>query len=64
MDCSCEDKAGVDGFVDKEKPELPDVVAAFVTPNPVKELTAADEAAELAGAADEEAIVAEDEELS
>ncbi|PPR98633.1 hypothetical protein GOBAR_AA22026 [Gossypium barbadense] len=52
MDCACEDEAGVDGFVDKEKPEkepeLPDAAAAFVTPNPVKELTAADVTAELA----------------
>lgn len=66
MDCACEDEAGVDGFVDKEKPEkepeLPDAAAAFVTPNPVKELTAADVTAELAGAADE-AVAEEDEEL-
>ncbi|KAK8481826.1 hypothetical protein V6N11_008454 [Hibiscus sabdariffa] len=64
--CACEDEAGVDGFVDEEKPEkepeLPNVVAAFVTPNPVKGLTAADVVAELAGAADE-AVAAEDEEL-
>ena len=67
MDCACEDEAGVDGFVDKEKPEkepeLPVVATAFVTPNPLKELTTAEEAAEPAGAADEEAVVAEDEEL-
>ncbi|PPD73916.1 hypothetical protein GOBAR_DD29161 [Gossypium barbadense] len=62
MACACEEEAGVDGFVDKEKPEkepeLPDVAATFVTPNPVKELTAA----ELAVAADE-AVAEEDEEL-